>query len=59
MINSGREWDWQEKKLKAQEIMHKILVLKKLPLTVNTKKTIQKLQQNLSVLDAESSTKKN
>jgi hypothetical protein len=59
MINSGREWDWQEKKLKAQEIMHKILVLKKLPLTVKTKKTIQKLQQNLSVLDAESSTKKN
>ena len=59
MINSGREWDWQEKKIKAKEIMKKILVLKNLPLTIKTKKTIQKLQQTLLDLDAESSTKKN
>ena len=52
MINSGREWDWQEKKIKAKEIVHKILVLKNLPLTIKTKKTIQKLQQTLSDLDA-------
>lgn len=45
--------------LKAKEIMQKILVLKNLPLTIKTKKTIQKLQQTLSDLDAESSTKKN
>ncbi len=48
MINSGREWDWQEEKLKKQEIRNKILMLKKLPLSIKTKKTIQKLQQQLN-----------
>jgi hypothetical protein len=48
MINSGREWDWQEKKT---EIMQKILALKKLPLSIKTKKTIQKLQQQLNSYD--------
>jgi hypothetical protein len=46
----------KKKKIKAKEIMHKILVLKNLPLTIKTKKTIQKLQQTLSDLDAKSST---
>lgn len=40
----------EEKKLKVVELSNQILELKKLGLTVSTKKTIQSLQQQLDKL---------